>query len=141
MITFATDEPRTRAPRVTQPPLHGRFAVVTGGSSGIGRALAERLAAEGASVLVASRRPTGRFEHRAVDLACKASVAALARGLLREGRPIDLLALNAGVHVPWQTVTTPDGEELHWQVNYLASFLLAELLRPLCERSEQKRIL
>jgi FAD/FMN-containing dehydrogenase/NAD(P)-dependent dehydrogenase (short-subunit alcohol dehydrogenase family) len=126
---------------MTKPLPASSFAVVTGGSSGIGRALADRLAAAGASVLVASRRPAGRFEHRAVDLSCKDSVAALAQELLREGRPIDLLALNAGVHVPWRQLTTSDGEELHWQVNYLASFLLAQLLRPLCERSELKRVL
>jgi NAD(P)-dependent dehydrogenase (short-subunit alcohol dehydrogenase family) len=45
--------------------LRGRFAVVTGGSAGIGQALAGELAAAGASVLVGSRRPVGgRFEHR-----------------------------------------------------------------------------
>ena len=123
--------------------LRGRFAVVTGGSAGIGRALAAELADAGASVLVASRGPVlsgGRFEHRTLDLASQDSVAAFAEGLVRDGRPIDLLVLNAGVHVPWKTVTTADGVELHWQVNYLANFQLVDRLLDLCRRSALRRI-
>jgi NAD(P)-dependent dehydrogenase (short-subunit alcohol dehydrogenase family) len=121
--------------------LRNRFAVVTGGSAGIGRALAGELAAAGASVLVGSRRPTlGRFEHRRLDLAAKALVDEFASSLLRDGRPIDLLILNAGVHVPWRNVTTADGLELHWQVNYLSNFHLAHQLLELCRRSTLRRV-
>jgi len=121
--------------------LRGRLAVVTGGSAGIGRALADRLAAAGASVIVGSRRPAlGRFEHRTLDLASQASVAAFADGLVREGRPIDLLVLNAGVHVPWKKVTTDDGLELHWQVNHLSNFHLGHRLLDLCRHSVLKRV-
>jgi FAD/FMN-containing dehydrogenase/NAD(P)-dependent dehydrogenase (short-subunit alcohol dehydrogenase family) len=122
-------------------PLRGRFAVVTGGSAGIGHALATELAEAGASVLVASRRPVrGPLLHRPLDLASQDSVDAFAEGLLREGRPIDLLVLNAGVHVPWKTVTTADGVELHWQVNYLANFQLLDRLLGLCRRSDLRRV-
>jgi L-gulono-1,4-lactone dehydrogenase len=131
-------------PRPCRPAavsLRGRFAVVTGGTAGIGRALAAELGAAGASVLVGSRRPAlGRFQHRPLDLASQASVAEFADGLLRDGRPIDLLILNAGVHVPWKTVTTTDGLELHWQVNYLSNFHLGHRLLDLCRRSALKRV-
>jgi len=63
-----------------------------------------------------------------------------AAGILALGRPIDLLVLNAGVHVPWSKVTTPDGHELHWQVNYLSNFLLTHLLLDACRRSALKQI-
>ena len=92
-------------------------------------------------MIVGSRRPAlGRFAHRTLDLASQASVAAFADGLVRDGRPIDLLVLNAGVHVPWKTVTTEDGLELHWQVNYLSNFHLAHRLLDLCRRSALKRV-
>jgi len=121
--------------------LRDRFVVLTGGSSGIGRALAGQLAAAGASVLVGSRRPAfGRFEHRPLDLASKASVAEFASGLVRDGRPIDMLILNAGVHVPWKKLTTGDDLEVHWQVNYLSNFLLCHQLLQLCRRSALKRV-
>jgi L-gulono-1,4-lactone dehydrogenase len=133
------------APAAVEPapgPLHQRFVVLTGGSSGIGRALASQLADAGASVLVGSRRPiASRFEQRPLDLASQQSVAEFARDLRRRSRPIDMLVLNAGVHVPWKRLTTADGQELHWQVNYLANFLLCHELLDLCRRSALKRIL
>ncbi|HEY6220983.1 MAG TPA: SDR family NAD(P)-dependent oxidoreductase, partial [Candidatus Eisenbacteria bacterium] len=121
--------------------LHGRFAVLTGGSSGIGRALSTELAARGASVLVGSRRKVeGDLQHRTLDLASHASVSEFAAGILASGRSIDLLVLNAGVHVPWKRMITPDGHELHWQVNYLSNFLLAHLLLDRCRSSALKQI-
>ena len=121
--------------------LQGRFAVLTGGSSGIGRALSTELATRGTTVLVGSRRKVdGDLLHRPLDLASHASVSEFAAGILASGRSIDVLVLNAGVHIPWRRVITRDGHELHWQVNYLSNFLLTHLLLDRCRSSALKQI-
>ena len=78
--------------------LSGLVAIVTGGASGIGAASAERLAANGATVIVADTQETtgtGRFVHH--DVTSEESwKALLADVLAREGR-LDIMVNNAGV--------------------------------------------
>lgn len=125
----------------TRTAVRDRRVVLTGGSAGIGRALVDRLVARDASVHVGSRRAVeAPVEHRPLDLACLDSVAAFADELVRVGRPIDLLILNAGVHVPWQDLSTEDGYELHWQVNHLANVLLCHRLLEMIRASELRRV-
>ncbi|MGZ4494874.1 MAG: SDR family NAD(P)-dependent oxidoreductase, partial [Nocardioides sp.] len=96
--THVTPETTGRA----RTGLAGRTALVTGGASGIGRAVAARLADAGASVLVLDRDEAGAKEvaaeiggeHLVADLSDAASIEAL--GLGREIRA-DILVNNAGV--------------------------------------------
>jgi len=88
----------------------GAVAVVTGGGQGIGAAVANALAAEGAAVVVAARR-TDRIERVAAeirgrggkawavhcDVTDAASVADLARAATRHAGSVDILVNNAGV--------------------------------------------
>ncbi|HTE60599.1 MAG TPA: SDR family oxidoreductase [Solirubrobacteraceae bacterium] len=87
--------------------LDGQVAIVTGGGSGIGRATALELAALGARVVVAGRRPDPLRETCALDPAhrCEAvvcdireedQVEALVDGVLERRDRIDLLVNNAG---------------------------------------------
>ncbi len=78
--------------------LNQKSAVVTGGSSGIGQAIARRFREAGANVLVADRHPPGDgFDFFETDVACEADVAG-ALGAAREkfGR-VDILVNNAGI--------------------------------------------
>ena len=78
-----------------------RTAIVTGASSGIGRATAEALADAGFTVFGTSRKATGRGPNRATMLVCDvtddASVAAVVSTVLSNTGRIDVLVNNAGV--------------------------------------------
>jgi len=93
--------------------LRGKVAVVTGGSRGIGRAVAERLAADGAAVVLSYRQGAAEADRVAAgiaaaggralavraDLASVADVRSLfAAALERFGR-LDILVNNAGVAI------------------------------------------
>jgi len=132
--------------RDTLPPLtaadrlDGKTCLVTGPSSGLGRAIAPELARRGCRVILACRaghdglaetirRESGNRDvsQRALDLADLASVIALCDGLARDGVRLDLLVSNAGV-APLGNRPTRDGLAELFQVNFLASFVLANRL-------------
>src|SRR5689334_24922985 len=85
--------------------LAGRTAVVTGGSSGIGRATAERLAGLGASVTALARRtdPIPGVRVAALDVTdADAALAAFA-----ELERLDVLVAAAGTNVPARRLDEP----------------------------------
>jgi NAD(P)-dependent dehydrogenase (short-subunit alcohol dehydrogenase family) len=97
------------------PLLPNRRAVVTGGSRGLGRAIADRLAAEGAAVWVIdlpdAMDPAQPLAGRlAVDLADPGAEAALAAFAASIG-PVDALVANAGLVPPWRGVAALDRAE------------------------------
>jgi NAD(P)-dependent dehydrogenase (short-subunit alcohol dehydrogenase family) len=113
--------------------------LVTGATDGLGRALATRLAGEGATVLAHARseergRETlgelldGPGDVRLVvgDLASLDAVRALADQVPDR---LDVLVNNAGIGFAGGREESEDGYELRFAVNYLAGFLLTALLR------------
>ncbi len=140
----------------TVPDQSGVLAVVTGSNSGTGRQIATRLAAAGASVVLAvrapekgvavreqirARYPAADVRVRRLDLADLVSVRDFAEELTREGRPLDLLVNNAGLLAPpLGRSQTADGFELQWGTNFLGPFALTNLLLPLLLRATAPRV-
>src|SRR5213078_558391 len=85
------------------PKLTGKIALVTGASSGIGEATAQRLVTAGYTVYGTSRRgaPAGQrsFEMLPLDVTSDESVEAVVRDVLRLRGRIDLLVNNAGFSI------------------------------------------
>lgn len=108
-------------------------AIVTGGNSGVGKATAAALAADGHRVLIACRdvdkgrraaaEMTGDVDVAALDLADLASVRSFAGSV----ESVDVLVNNAGVMGLPLTRTT-DGFEAHIGINHLGHFALTCLL-------------
>lgn len=132
--------------------MNGKVCIVTGATSGIGKAAATALAKQGAQVVLVAR-DRGRAEATATeigavspaqptveiaDLASMAQVRELA-GRLGSLERIDVLVNNAGL-VQQQRHASPDGFEHVFAVNHLAPFLLTNLLLPKLTASAPARV-
>ena len=134
------------------PDLRGRFAIVTGGNSGVGWQAAKALAGHGCRVLLACRdvdraegaaqriraaHPAADVDVARLDLSSMASVREFGESRVE---PIDLLINNAGVMAPPKRVTTIDGFELQFATNHLGHFALTGLLLPMLMQAPSPRV-
>lgn len=124
--------------------IEGRVIVVTGGASGIGRALCERFVAEGAAGLavadldgdgaaaVAARLGgTGtRTIALRTDVGLEADVIDLVERAEGELGPIDLFCSNAGIAISGGPEVPDEGWERIWAVNVMAHVYAARALIP-----------
>ncbi|HET7269803.1 MAG TPA: SDR family oxidoreductase [Rubrobacter sp.] len=133
----------------------GKTALITGGTSGIGKATAEALAAMGANVVITGRNAErgeaaveevkGHSTDAAVDLiladlCVQGEVRRLAQTFLARHDRLDVLINNAGVVLSKRT-ETPDGIETTLATNHLAPFLLTNLLLYRLKESAPSRVI
>lgn len=101
------------------------LAVVTGGTKGIGRAIAERLVAEGFEVVVSARTVANAnalgFIPVAADLSTRSGVEVLIQAIRALNRPVEVLVNNAGVFLPGQIQNEADGTFEHLMATNVAS--------------------
>ncbi len=133
--------------------LAGRVCLVTGATSGHGRALARLLAERGAQLILLGRNPERCAEvQREIagvtgakpdvllcDLSSRGEIDRAAAEFLASGRPLHVLVNNAGL-VNLRRTENAEGLELTFAVNYLAAFQLCALLAPRMVESAPARI-
>lgn len=128
--------------------LHGRTAIVTGGAQGLGLAIAEAFAREGANLAICGRNPTAleeaarhltalappgfRLETVHADIAKPAEVERLMETTLRTFGRLHVLVNNAGIYGPMGPAERVDWIE--WmatlEINLLGSVLMCRAVLP-----------
>ena len=133
--------------------------LITGSTDGLGRAVADRLAREGATVLIHGRdgeklastahelrevSGNERVRTYLADFSSLQAVRAMAHEVEAENHRLHVLVNNAGVGSGKPAGTTrqesKDGYELRFAVNHLAGFVLTMRLLPLLRRSAPARV-
>jgi len=134
--------------------MKGKVCLVTGATSGIGKATATALAAQGATVVIGCRnrekgeavkqeiaRATGNtsLDLMVADLASIESTKKGAADFLARYPKLDVLVNQAGLYLSQRTLT-PDGLETVFVVNHLSYCLLSNLLLPALKAGAPSRI-
>ncbi|MDB4163093.1 SDR family oxidoreductase [Saprospiraceae bacterium] len=125
-------------------------AVITGGTKGIGRAIADLLASKGINLFVCSRNESdleemkftleknnnSKVQTTVVDMSIKAEVQTFAANILKNVEQVDILVNNAGMFIPGALADEEDGA-LEQMINtnlYSAYYLTRALLPSMMDR-------
>ncbi len=124
--------------------LHGKAALVTGAATGIGQAIALRLAQQGAAVAVADkpdvsldetvnklRAVTQEIGVAAIDIRSVSQIEKGVQAVLTQFGKIDILVNNAGINRPARGLEVTESEwDDHYAVNVRGGFFMAQAVAP-----------
>ncbi|CAG9820585.1 unnamed protein product [Phaedon cochleariae] len=146
---------RQLAKHAAMQRFHNKSVVVTGSTNGIGFAIAERFAKEGAKVVISSRKEnhvqeaTQKLRNKGYEVkgvVCHVSKADERKNLIEQAQEyggIDILVMNAGANpVPCEILDSPESAwDKTFEVNVKAPFLLTKEALPLLKKSQAGRII
>ncbi|MCL5267867.1 MAG: SDR family NAD(P)-dependent oxidoreductase [Bacteroidetes bacterium] len=140
--------------------LSQKVILITGSTDGLGKLVAQRLAAKGATLLLHGRSPDKglatldeihrlannvRAQYYNADLSSLKEVRELGEKIIADQKRLDVLINNAGIgggpRGNSKRELSKDGIELRFAVNYLSHFLLTYQLLPLLRASAPSRII
>jgi len=129
--------------------------VITGGSKGIGRAIAEVFSARSFDVMASARNNPDLLKMKSEietkygnkvyvfsgDMAVEKEVMAFAKFVLLHNRPVDVLVNNAGYFVPGEICTEPDGTlESMMNANLFSAYHITRGLAPSMKKKKDGHI-
>lgn len=132
-----------------------KSVIVTGGSKGIGKAIAKQFAAEGANVLIASRHEElgnqtvaeikqvgGEASFVKIDVSCNEEVEAMTEVAVERYGKIDVLCNNAGIYPlsSLESMSETDWDQVH-AVNLKGTFLAVKTCLPILKKQQYSRII
>ncbi len=145
---------RSAQQKTTSQSMRGKLCVVSGGTSSVGLQAVKKLAAAGADLVIVCRSETKAQGIRSTikknsdvnidivtaDFAKLDDVRQAAQAIKGRYPVIDVLINSAGLHSTKRRLTE-DGNELVFQVNHIASFLLTVMLLDPLKASKQGRVI
>ncbi len=134
--------------------LDNRVAVISGAATGIGKAAAVRLAAEGAAVEILDikdasetikeiRTAGGQANAEICDVTSEEQIAKAVAAIAARHARVDILVNNAGIlsgRTPWHELSYEEVNRFV-QINYIGYFLVSKALYPLLKKSEYGRVI
>ena len=134
--------------------LNERVAVVSGAATGIGKAAALRLAAEGAAVEILDlkdasapvneiRAAGGQANAEICDVTSEEQIAQAVAAIAARHARVDILVNNAGIlsgRTPWHELSYEEVNRFV-QVNYIGYFLVSKAIYPLLKKSQHGRLI
>ena len=135
--------------------LGGKVAIITGGSEGLGRAAAQKLAAEGARVAICARRPDvleraaegirkagGQVLARSVDVSKADQIEKFVGEVVSEWGGVDILVNNAGTSAAASFEAVDDAAWIHdLELKLFSAVRLCRLCIPLMKKRGGGRII